>query len=70
MVDGFGSSAGGGQDVAVRLHVGHPDCQKRVRLLRPENPAVPDEGQNAVSVGTAGVDTFGAVHPALENFIN
>ena len=40
-----------------------------MRLLRPENPAVPDEGQNPVPIGAAGVDTFGAVHPALEDFI-
>ena len=43
VVDGFGRGADGGQDVAVRLHVGHRDRQQRVRLLRPENPAVPDE---------------------------
>ncbi len=34
------------------------------------NPAVPDEGHNRVPVAASGVDTLGAVHPALEDFIN
>ncbi len=70
VVDRFGRGADGGQDVAVRLHVGHGDGQECRRFLRPHNPAMPDEGQNPVPVGAAGVDTFGAVDPALEDFIN
>jgi hypothetical protein len=31
---------------------------------------MPGEGQNPVSIGAAGVDALGAVHPALEDFIN
>jgi len=70
VIDGFGRGANGGQHVAVRLHVRHRDRQEPMRLLRPENPAVPDEGQNPVPVRAAGVDAFGAVDPAFEDFIN
>ena len=61
VVDGFGRGANGGQNIAVRLDVGHRDGQKRVRLLRPQNPAMADEGQDPVPVGAAGVNAIGAV---------
>jgi hypothetical protein len=66
-VIGFGR-ADGGQDFAVGLHVGHRNDQERWRLLRPDNPAVPDEGQNAVRVGAAGVDAFWGGSPSALRF--
>ena len=66
VVDGFGCGPGSGERIAVLLHLADRNQQQRGGFARPDQAAMPDKGENAVAIGSPGVNTLGAMDPAFK----